>query len=124
MIEAAEKALYEINDHKPLDEVDQRVADQLFDAAESLRAHDVEDDEPAPLDETDCTWLPIVREGSTGYILVDGFSRTAGMIMHGAQSIPVIITDTDCDDIDCDTPIDHPVLRRIYAEAGEHEYHY
>lgn len=74
------------------------------------------------LDPADCRYLPIVRRTEQGLAVVDGFHRLAGMIVHGAESLPVIVVDAPAAllaTIDCDSEIgDCEALDAIYESAG------
>lgn len=79
------------------------------------------DDEPEALRAADCDYPPIVRRVESGYIVVDGFHRLAGMVAAEETTLPVVVV-TDADDlcarIDCDTSIDAPEIASIYAAVG------
>ena len=77
----------------------------------------VEDDGVDSLRAYACKYVPILRRCSLGYVVVDGFHRLAGMVAAGETSLPVVITDADCSDIDCGTPIDDARIIAIYEAA-------
>lgn len=73
------------------------------------------------LDPADCRYLPIVRRTEQGLAVVDGFHRLAGMVVFGAETMPVIVIDAPAAllaMIDCDSEIgDHEALDAIYESA-------
>jgi hypothetical protein len=74
------------------------------------------------LDPEECRYLTIVRQTPTGLAIVDGFHRLAGMLVFGAEQVPVIVVDAPdalLATIDCDSEIgSHEVLDAIYAAAA------
>lgn len=88
-------------------------------AREVLRI--AQDDEPEALRSADCDYPPIVRRVESGYVVVDGFHRLAGMVAAEETSLKVVVV-TDADDlcarIDCDSSLDAPEIASIYAAAG------
>lgn len=73
------------------------------------------------LDSADCRYLPIVRRTEQGLAMVDGFHRLAGMVVFGADEVPVIVVDAPAAllaQIDCDSEIgDCEALDAIYESA-------
>lgn len=75
------------------------------------------------LDPADCRYLPIVRRTEQGLAVVDGFHRLAGMMVFGAEAVPVIVVDAPAAllaAINCDSEIgDCEALDAIYAADQE-----
>ncbi len=81
------------------------------------------EDAPDALDPEFISWLPIVRPSNSGLVVVDGFSRLAGMVAFGAEKFDVIVAegaDVLCAEIDCDSVIGECAeLDAIYANFDE-----